>query len=68
MGQLVVARLLAAGWRVRALVRNEEKARALFGTPSGDLEIIQADLREVFCSEEQLQCAGGGARLLRDDE
>ena len=63
VGQLVVARLLAAGWRVRALVRSEAKARTLFGTPSGELEIVEADLREVFCSDTQLQCAGGGESL-----
>ena len=61
VGQLVVARLLAAGWRVRALVRSEAKARALFGSFSSSLEIVEADLREVFCSDTQLQGSGGGA-------
>ena len=51
VGQLVVAKLLEAGYRVRAAGRSAERARETFGDGSpnidGRLEIVSADLRDV---------------------
>ena len=46
VGQLVVAKLLEAGYSVRALARSPEKARDLLGTADA-LEIVTADLRDA---------------------
>ena len=46
VGQLVVAKLLEAGYVVRATSRNPESARALFGA-NDDLELCTADLRDA---------------------
>lgn len=46
VGQLVVASLLEKGKKVRAVVRDVEKAKGVFsGAPEGSLEIVTADLR-----------------------
>lgn len=52
VGQLVVAKLLEAGYRVRAAGRSAERARETFGDGSpngsdGRLEIVSADLRDL---------------------
>ena len=50
VGQLVVAKLLEAGYRVRAAARSAERAREAFGdadaTSDDRLEIVSADLRD----------------------
>jgi NADP-dependent 3-hydroxy acid dehydrogenase YdfG len=50
VGKRVVARLLARGCRVRALVRDLDKARELLGGlpagPGGSLELAAADLTQ----------------------
>ena len=46
VGQLVVAKLLEAGYSVRALARSPEKARDLLGAADA-LEIVTADLRDA---------------------
>jgi uncharacterized protein YbjT (DUF2867 family) len=50
VGQLVVAKLLEAGYRVRAAARSAERAFETFGDTGADaddrLEIVSADLRD----------------------
>ncbi|KAG6554511.1 hypothetical protein Mapa_003890 [Marchantia paleacea] len=46
VGQLVVASLLEKGIKVRALLRNSEKARALFGDQGDHFEFRIADCRQ----------------------
>jgi len=53
VGQLVVARLLEQGYRVKAVVRSVEKAQALFGDAKG-LVLVEGDVR----NEAQLRASG----------
>lgn len=50
VGKRVVARLLAGGCRVRALVRDPEKARSLLSSlpasPGGSLELVAGDITQ----------------------
>jgi NADPH:quinone reductase-like Zn-dependent oxidoreductase len=59
VGQRVVARLLQEGYSVRAIVRCADKARALFGEGTANLEVLEADLRESFCDPLVKTCSGG---------
>ena len=57
VGQLVVAKLLEAGYVVRATSRNPESARALFGA-NDDLELCTADLRDAAALTASGICDG----------
>lgn len=46
VGQVLTGKLLDRGFKVRALSRNPEKARELFGTAK-NLELVQGDCREA---------------------
>lgn len=47
VGQILTAKLLERGYRVRAVVRNAERAAQVFGTSGTDaLEVRTADLRD----------------------
>lgn len=46
VGQLTVQRLLESGFRVRAVVRNLSKARAIFGSDTPNLEIVTCEMRQ----------------------
>ncbi len=48
-GKLVVKHLLADGYSVRALVRNEEKARTMFGD---SVEIVVADIKDAVAVQK----------------
>ena len=57
VGQLVVAKLLEAGYVVRATSRNPESARQLFGA-NDDLELCTADLRDAAALTASGICDG----------
>ena len=44
VGQIVTAKLLERGYKVRALVRNVAKAQSTLGSPPG-VEYVQGDCR-----------------------
>ncbi|CAM6085322.1 unnamed protein product [Calypogeia fissa] len=55
VGQLVVASLLEKGFKVRALLRSEEKAKTLFGDKLGDqFEIRMGDTRQREALDDSL--------------
>ena len=47
LGSNLVAALRTAGYRVRALARSREKARAQLGGPGADLDVVQGDMADV---------------------
>jgi uncharacterized protein YbjT (DUF2867 family) len=47
VGQLVTAKLLERGFKVRALVRSEELARRVLGADVAGLSFVQGDTREL---------------------
>tara|TARA_B100000405_G_scaffold199526_1_gene139981 strand:+ start:214 stop:963 length:750 start_codon:yes stop_codon:yes gene_type:complete len=57
VGQLVVAKLLDAGYAVRAVSRNLDAARGLFGSPA-NLELRVADLRDADALDASEICVG----------
>ena len=62
VGQLVVAKLLAAGYRVRAATRSSARARDVLGA-SDALEIVEADLRNLPGLRAQRLAAGVDAAV-----
>lgn len=62
VGQLVVAKLLAAGYRVRAAARSSARARDVLGA-SDALEIVEADLRNLPGLRAQRLAAGVDAAV-----
>ena len=57
VGQLVVAKLLDAGYVVRAVSRNVDAARGLFGSQP-NLELRVADLRDTDALDASEICVG----------
>lgn len=58
VGQLVVAKLLERGYRVRALTRSAERAAALRGAGSEELELVAVDLRDASSLDASRAAAG----------
>lgn len=55
VGQLVTAKLLERGYRVRALTRSAEKAKSLAGGDSAQLELVEGDCRSAEALQGMIQ-------------